>query len=144
MASAQGIHVINTIKGIQAHFDYSTYPINMYTTPEIAQIGMTEQKIKEEGYDYKISEFPLSANGKALIENNTEGLIRMLSDKKYGQVLGVQVVAENATDMIAEAGAYLKVEATVYDVAHTIHAHPTVSEIFFEVGFDAMDKAIHK
>lgn len=144
MASAQGIHVINAIKGIQAHFDYSTYPINMYTTPEIAQIGMTEQKIKEEGYDYKISEFPLSANGKALIENNTEGLIRLLSDKKYGQVLGVQVVAENATDMIAEAGAYLKVEATVYDVAHTIHAHPTVSEIFFEAGFDAMDKAIHK
>lgn len=144
MASAQGIHVINAIKGIKAHFDYSTYPINMYTTPEIAQIGMTEQKIKEEGYDYKISEFPLSANGKALIENNTEGFIRLLSDKRYGQVLGVQIVAENATDMIAEAGAYLKVEATVYDVANTIHAHPTVSEIFFEAGFEAMDKAIHK
>lgn len=144
MASAQGIHVINAIKGIQAHFDYSTYPINMYTAPEIAQIGLTGQQIKNEGYDYKISEFPLSANGKALIENNTEGFIRLLSDKKYGQVLGVQIVAENATDMIAEAGAYLKVEATVYDVANTIHAHPTVSEIFFEAGFDAMDKAIHK
>ena len=116
----------------------------MYTTPEIAQIGLTEQQIKNEGYDYKISEFPLSANGKALIENNTEGFIRLLSDKKYGQVLGVQIVAENATDMIAEAGAYLKVEATVYDVANTIHAHPTVSEIFFEAGFDAVDKAIHK
>lgn len=144
MASAQGIHVVNTIKGIKAHFDYSTYPINMYITPEIAQIGLTEQQIKTEGYDYKVSEFPLSANGKALIENNTEGFIRLLSDKKYGQVLGVQIVAENATDMIAEAGAYLKVEATVYDVANTIHAHPTVSEIFFEAGFDAMDKAIHK
>ncbi len=144
MASAQGIHVVNAIKGIKAHFDYSTYPINMYTTPEIAQIGLTEKQIKTEGYDYKVSEFPLSANGKALIENNTEGFIRLLSDKKYGQVLGVQIVAENATDMIAEAGAYLKVEATVYDVANTIHAHPTVSEIFFEAGFDAMDKAIHK
>ncbi len=144
MASAQGIHVVNAIKGIKAHFDYSTYPINMYTTPEIAQIGMTEQKIKEEGYDYKVNEFPLSANGKALIENNTEGFIRLLSDKKYGQVLGVQIVAEHATDMIAEAAAYLKVEATVYDVANTIHAHPTVSEIFFEAGFDAMDRAIHK
>lgn len=144
MASAQGIHVINQIKGIKAYFNYSTYPINMYTTPEIAQIGLTEQQIKAEGYDYKVSEFPLSANGKALIENNTEGFIRLLSDKKYGQVLGVQIVAENATDMIAEAGAYLKVEATVYDVANTIHAHPTVSEIFFEAGFDAVDKAIHK
>ena len=144
MASAQGIHVVNAIKGVKASFDYSTYPINMYTSPEISQIGMTEEMIKEEGYEYKINEFPLSANGKAMIEGNTEGFIRMLSDKKYGQVLGVQIVGKHATDMIAEAGAYLKVEGTVYDVANTIHAHPTVSEIYFEVGFDAFDKAIHK
>lgn len=144
MASAQGIHVVNAIKGIKASFDYSTYPINMYTSPEISQIGMTEEMIKEEGYEYKVNEFPLSANGKAMIEGNTEGFIRMLSDKEYGQVLGVQIVGKHATDMIAEAGAYLKVEATVYDVANTIHAHPTVSEIYFEVGFDAFDQAIHK
>lgn len=144
MASAQGVHVINTIKGIAANFDFATYPINMYTTPEVAQVGMTEEQVKVEGFDYKISEFPLSANGKALIENNTEGFIRMISDKKYGQVLGVQIVAENATDMISEAAAYMKVEGTIFDVANTIHAHPTVSEIFFEVGFEAMDKAIHK
>ena len=78
MASAQGIHVVNAIKGIKASFDYSTYPINMYTSPEIAQIGMTEEMIKDEGYEYKVNEFPLSANGKALIEGNTEGSIRML------------------------------------------------------------------
>ena len=144
MASAQGIHVVNTIKGVKASFDYSTYPINMYTSPEISQIGMTEEMIKEEGYEYKVNEFPLSANAKALIEGNSEGFIRMLSEKKYGQVLGVQIVGKHATDMIAEAGAYLKVEGTVYDVANTIHAHPTVSEIYFEVGFDAFDQAIHK
>ncbi len=144
MASAQGIHVVNTIKGVKASFDYSTYPINMYTSPEISQIGMTEEMIKEEGYEYKVNEFPLSANAKALIEGNSEGFIRMLSEKKYGQVLGVQIVGKHATPMIAEAGAYLKVEGTVYDVANTIHAHPTVSEIYFEVGFDAFDQAIHK
>jgi len=144
MATTQGIHVVNAIKGIKASFDYPTYPINMYTSPEISQIGMTEEMIKEEGYDYKVNEFPLSANGKAMIEGNTEGFIRMLSDKKYGQVLGVQIVGKHATDMIAEAGAYLKVEGTIYDVANTIHAHPTVSEIYFEVGFDAFDQAIHK
>jgi dihydrolipoamide dehydrogenase len=143
MASAQGIHVVNAIKGVKANFDYSTYPINMYTSPEISQIGMTEEMIREEGYEYKVNEFPLSANAKAMIEGNTEGFIRMLSEKKYGQVLGVQIVGKHATDMIAEAGAYLKVEGTVYDVANTIHAHPTVSEIYFEVGFDAFDKAIH-
>ena len=99
----------------------------MYTSPEISQIGMTEEMIKEEGYEYKVNECPLSANAKALIEGNSEGFIRMLSEKKYGQVLGVQIVGKHATDMIAEAGAYLKVEGTVYDVANTIHAHPTVS-----------------
>jgi len=144
VASAQGIHVVNFIKGIKVNFDIGTYPINMYTVPEIAQTGMTEQEIKEAGIDYKISEFPLSANAKAMIEGNTEGFIRMISDKKYGQVLGIQIVAANATDMIAEAGAFMSVEATVYDVARTIHAHPTVSEIYMEAGFEAFDQAIHK
>jgi dihydrolipoamide dehydrogenase len=144
MASAQGIHIVNKIKGVKSNFDYSSYPINMYTSPEVSQIGLTEQMIKEEGYEYKINEFPLSANAKALIEGSSEGFIRMLSDKKYGQVLGVQIVAKHATDMIAEAGAYLRMEGSIYDVANTIHAHPTVSEIYFEVGFDAFDKAIHK
>ncbi len=144
MASAQGIHIVNKIKGVKSNFDYSSYPINMYTSPEISQIGLTEEMIKEEGYEYKINEFPLSANAKALIEGSSEGFIRMLSDKKYGQVLGVQIVAKHATDMIAEAGAYLRMEGSIYDVANTIHAHPTVSEIYFEVGFDAFDKAIHK
>ena len=144
MASAQGIHVVNKIKGIKSNFDYSSYPINMYTSPEISQIGLTEEMIKEEGYDYKINEFPLSANAKAMIEGSSEGFIRMISDKEYGQVLGVQIVGKHATDMIAEAGAYLRMEGSIYDVANTIHAHPTVSEIYFEVGFDAFDKAIHK
>ena len=144
MASAQGIHIVNKIKGVKSNFDYSSYPINMYTSPEVSQIGLTEEMIKEEGYEYKINEFPLSANAKALIEGSSEGFIRMLSDKKYGQVLGVQIVAKHATDMIAEAGAYLRMEGSIYDVANTIHAHPTVSEIYFEVGFDAFDKAIHK
>ena len=144
LASAQGIFVINNIKGIKSKFDGELYPINMYTYPEIAQIGMSEKLIKEEGIDYKVNEFPLSANGKALIEGNTEGFIRMLSDKKFGQVLGVQIVAANATDMISEAAAIMTMDGTIYDVAQIIHAHPTVSEIFMEVGFDAIDKAIHK
>ena len=144
VASAQGIHVINTIKGIESTFDGQIYPINMYTVPEISQVGMTEQEIIATGLEYKVNEFPLSANGKAMIEGNTEGYIRMLSDVKYGQVLGVQIIAANATDMIGEATILMATEGTIYDVANTIHAHPTVSEIFMEVGFDAIDKAIHK
>jgi dihydrolipoamide dehydrogenase len=142
IASAQGLWVINKIKGIQFDFNVLNFPLNLYTVPEMAQIGMTEKQLEEEGIEYKISELPFSANGKALIEGSAEGFMRLLSDKKYGQVLGVQIVAVNATDMIAEASAFMQVEGTIYDVAQTIHAHPTISEIFTETGFDAMNKAI--
>lgn len=144
VGSAQGLFVVNSLKGVDAALDLKKYPMNIYMYPEIAQIGMTEQELAAEGYDYKVSSFPLSANGKALINGDTEGEVRILSEKKYGEVMGVQIIAENATDMIAEASAYMSLEATIYDVASTIHAHPTVSEIFMEAGFEAVDKAIHK
>ncbi len=144
IGSAEGMHVVNHIKGIKQKLDLKKYPMNMYTVPEAAQIGFTEEEAKAEGYDYKVSEFPMSANGKALTEGQLEGFVRIISDKKYGEVLGVQIVASNATDMIAEAAAYMELEATVYDVAQTVHAHPTISEVFMEAGFEAVDKAIHK
>lgn len=143
-ASAQGLHVINFISGIKKLFDKSKFPINIYTYPEMAQIGLTEYEVKNEGYNYKISEFPLSANGKAMIEGQRDGVVRMISEKKYGEVLGVQIIANNATDLIAEAGVLMQLEGTVYDVANTIHAHPTVSEVYMESGFDAFDQPIHK
>ncbi len=144
IGSAEGLHVVNHIKGIKQKLDIKKYPINMYTVPEAAQIGLTEADIKEQGYEYKISEFPMSANGKAMTEGNLDGFVRILSETKYGEVLGVQIVAPNATDLIAEASAYLEMEATIYDVAQTVHAHPTISEVFMEAGFEAVDKAIHK
>ncbi|MDO9510784.1 MAG: dihydrolipoyl dehydrogenase [Bacteroidales bacterium] len=143
VGSAQGLFVVNYIKGIREEVDFSKYPMNMYSNPEIAQIGYTEQQLKEMNLDYKVSEFPLSANGKAMAEGHTEGFVRMLSEVKYGEVLGVQIVAPNATDMIAEAAAFMQVESTIYDVAKTIHAHPTISEVFMEAGFSAVDQPIH-
>jgi dihydrolipoamide dehydrogenase len=143
-ASAQGMFVVNRIGGVKEEFDFKKIPLNMYTYPEIAQVGMTESELKEEGVDYKVNEFPLTANGKALIEGETDGLIRMLSEKKYGEVIGVQIVAANATDMISEASVLMQMEGTVYDVANTIHAHPTVSEVYMESGFAAFDQPIHQ
>jgi len=143
-ASAQGIHAVNVISGIWKTFDFTKFPVNIYTYPEIAQIGLSESEINADNIDYKVSEFPITANGKALIEEQTEGLIRLLSEKKYGEVLGVQIIAEHATDMISEASAFMQLEGTIYDVANTIHAHPTVSEIFMESGFSALDQPIHK
>ncbi len=144
IASAQGLHVINKLMGVDSVLDIKKYPLNMYSVPEIAQIGSTEAQLKKIGVAYKVSEFPLSANGKAMAEGNTEGFIRILSEVKYGEVLGVQIAAAHATDLIAEASAFMQVESTVYDVANTVHAHPTISEVFMEAGFEAVDRAIHK
>ncbi len=144
VGSAQGLNVVNRIRGINEKLDMLKIPLNMYTVPEAAQIGRTEEEIKVAGYDYKISEFPLSANGKAQTEGSTEGFVRILSETKYGEVLGVQIIAPNATDMINEASAYMQLESTVYDIARTVHTHPTVSEVFMEAGFEAVDRAIHK
>jgi dihydrolipoamide dehydrogenase len=144
IASAQGLFVVNRLKGVTTELDLKKYPLNMYTVPEIAQIGRTEAELKEQGIKYKVSEFPLSANGKAMTEGTDEGFIRILSEVKYGEVLGVQIAAANATDLIAEATAFMQVESTVYDVAKTIHAHPTISEVFMEASLDAFGEALHK
>jgi dihydrolipoamide dehydrogenase len=138
--SAQGQFVINHIMGIKGGIELGLYPINLYTFPEIAQIGATEQILQEEEIEYNISEYPLSMNAKAMIAGNTDGVVRILSESKLGEVMGVQIIAEHATDMIAEAGAFMEMEATVYDVARTVHAHPTISEVFMEAGFEASSK----
>ena len=143
-ASAQGIFVINKIQGVSGNLDIKQFPVNVYTYPEMSQIGYTEEQVRELEIEYRIGEFPMTANGKALAEDAGEGFIRILSEKKFGEVLGVQIVAANATDLIAEAAAFMSVEATVYDVARTVHAHPTISEVFLEAGMDAADKPIHK
>ncbi len=144
-ASVQGLHAVNVINGIDEEgYSGERFPVNIYTYPEMAQVGFTEEQVREMGNEYKVNEFPLNANGKALTQGESDGMVRLLSDKKYGEVLGVQVVAPHATDMIAEAALLMRMEGTVYEVAQTVHAHPTVSEIFMEAGFDAFEQPIHK
>jgi len=143
-ASAQALAAVNHILGITETMETSRVPLTIYTDPEIAQIGKTEQELAAAGEEYKVNEFPLSANGKALTEGNAEGIMRIISEPKYGEVLGVQIIAHNATDMISEAAAYMAVESTVWDVARTMHAHPTVSEVFLEAGSDAAGTPVHK
>lgn len=143
-ASAQGLAAVNHILGIAETMETERVPLTIYTDPEIAQLGKTEQQLKDESTDYKVNEFPLSANGKALAEGNPEGILRIISEPKYGEVLGVQIIAHNATDLISEASAYMAVESTVWDVAHTMHAHPTISEVFLEAGEDAAGMPVHK
>jgi dihydrolipoamide dehydrogenase len=143
-ASAQAMAAVNHILGIPETMETDRVPLTIYTDPEIAQIGMTEQQLTADGTEYKVNEFPLSANGKALTEAQPEGILRIISEPKYGEVLGVQIIAHNATDLISEASAYMAVESTVWDVAHTMHAHPTISEVFLEAGEDAIGSPVHK
>ncbi len=143
-ASAQALAAVNHILGITETMETERVPLTLYTDPEIAQIGKTEQQLTAEGTEYKVNEFPLSANGKALTEGQPEGILRIISEPKYGEVLGVQIISHNATDLISEAAAYMAVESTVWDVAHTMHAHPTISEVFLEAGADATGKPVHK
>ena len=134
VASAQALEVIDSIMGVDLPDEERRYPLNIYTDPELAQIGMTEAQIKAQGIDYQVKQYSMSANGKALTEGSSEGFIRIIHETKYNQVLGVQMVSANATDLISEAGILMELEGSTYELARTIHAHPTVSEIYMDAG----------
>ncbi len=143
-ASAQGTAAVSHMAGLEDPLDYNQIPKNIYMDPEIATVGLSEEEVRQQGIGYRVGEFSLSVNGKALAEGNTEGFVKVLAEDRYGEVIGVHVVAANATDLISEAVAHLKLEATLEDVARVIHAHPTLSEAFWEASFDALDRPLHK
>ncbi|ERJ11512.1 dihydrolipoyl dehydrogenase [Haloplasma contractile] len=143
VASAEGIVAVETIMGKESSIDYGRVPSCIYGFPEIGFVGETEQRAKENGHDVIVSTFPLSANGKALAEGESDGFIKIVADKQYGEVLGVHILAPNATDMIAEAVTTMELEGTVHELASSIHPHPTLSEIVMEAAHGAIDQPIH-
>jgi dihydrolipoamide dehydrogenase len=143
-ASTQGSCAVNHITGIEEHIDYSKMPENIYLDPEIAVVGKTEEELIAGKIAYKKGEFPMSVNGKAMAEYNTEGFVKVLADEKYGEVLGVHIVAARAIDMISEAVLAMQLEGTLEDVARVVHAHPSMSETFLEAGFSALDRPLHQ
>jgi dihydrolipoamide dehydrogenase len=143
VASAQGIVAVENIMGKPSKIDYRRVPAGIYGSPEIAYVGYTEQELKRDGKKYKSSKFPISANGKALAEGESEGFVKVLIDPKYGEILGMHILAQNATDIIAEAVVTMELEGTVHEVAKAIHPHPTLSEIMMEVAHGAVSKPIH-
>lgn len=143
VASAEGIIAVENILGNEKTIDYHKVPSGIYGFPEIAMVGLTEKEAIEQNIDFKISKFPLSASGKALAENNTEGFIKIIADKKYGEILGMHILAPHATDLISEAVVAMELEGTIYEIANAIHPHPTLSEAIMEAAHGAIDKAIH-
>lgn len=143
VASAEGITAVNNIVGIKDSLNYDRVPYGIYGIPEIAYVGLNEEEAIEQSRDYKISIFPLSANGKALADGESEGFIKLIVDKEYGEIIGMHILASNATDMISEAVTTMELEGTVFELSKAIHPHPTLSEIIMEAAQGAIDKAIH-
>ena len=144
MASAEGILAVEHIAGKEVHpINYDLTPSATYCYPEVASVGLTEKKAKERGYDVKIGIFPFSAVLKAKISDEGIGMIKVVSDKKYDEVLGIHMVGPHATELLAEACVALRLEITTEELGRTIHAHPTLSEIVKEGAEAALGTPIH-
>jgi dihydrolipoamide dehydrogenase len=144
VASAEGVVAVEHMAGKETRpLNYDQVPGCTYTSPEVASIGLSEARARERGYDVAVGKFPFSANGKARVLNETSGFVKIVGEKKYDEVLGVHIVGPRATELIAEAGAALKLEATSEELIRTIHAHPTLSEAMHEAAEAVEGKPIH-
>lgn len=144
VASAEGVVAVEHMAGKEARpLNYDQVPGCTYCSPEVASIGLTEAKAGERGYDVAVGKFPFTAVGKARIINEATGFVKIVAEKKYDEVLGVHIVGPHATELIAEAGAALRLEATSEELVRTIHAHPTLSEAIHEAAEAVGGHAIH-
>jgi dihydrolipoamide dehydrogenase len=144
VASAEGILCVEKIKGMDVSpLDYENVPGCTYCSPEIASVGLTEDKAIEAGYEIKVGKFPFSASGKAQASGKSDGFVKVIFDSKYGEWLGCHMIGEGVTDMIAEAVLGRKLETTGHEVLKAIHPHPTMSEAVMEAVADAYGEVIH-
>ncbi len=142
-AEDEGIAVAENIAGQSGHVNYNTIPGVIYTTPEVASIGKTEEQLKDEKIDYKIGKFSFMANSRAKAIDDTEGFVKILADAKTDKVLGAHLIGPHAGELIAEIGVAMEFGASSEDIARTCHAHPTFSEAVKEAALSVDKRAIH-
>jgi dihydrolipoamide dehydrogenase len=147
VASAQGIVAAEHIAGHETRpirdTDYIFMPRCTYCRPQVASIGYTEAQAKEKGYEIKVGKFPFIANGKALGQNEREGFIKIIADAKYGEILGAHLVGPEVTELLPELALAHTWELTTEEIARTVHAHPTLSEVLMEAAHAVEGQAIH-
>ena len=144
VASAEGILCVEKITGHDVEpLNYSNIPGCTYCSPEIASVGLTEEKAKELGYEVKVGKFPFSASGKASAAGHKDGFVKVVFDAKYGEWLGCHMIGYNVTEMIAEAVVARRLETTGMEILKSVHPHPTMSEAVMEAVADAYDEVIH-
>ena len=142
-ASAMGEVAAENICGHDSVYVEKTNPTCVYIEPEAASVGLTEEQCKAQGIDYKVGKFPMAANGKALILNGGEGLVKIIAGKEYGEILGMHIIGPRATDLIAEGALAIGEEMTLDELINPIHSHPPVTETMREAALHAEKRAIH-
>ena len=135
--------VAENIAGQSGHVNYDTIPGVIYTTPEVASIGKTEEQLKEKNIQYKIGKFSFMANSRAKVNDETDGFVKILADKKTDKVLGVHIVGPDAGNLISELALAMEFGASSEDIARTCHAHPTLTEAVKEAALAVDKRPIH-
>jgi dihydrolipoamide dehydrogenase len=143
VAMAQGEVAVENALGREAEMDYRAVPSVTFSHPQVASVGLTEEQARATGQPIKVGRFPFAATSKAVVIGDTAGMVKVVAESHYGQVLGVHMIGPDVTDLIAEAALAIMMEATIEDVAATIHAHPTLPEAFKEATLDVDQRAIH-
>ena len=141
--SKEGVVAAAVIAGMPDEYDAKCVPAVVFTAPEMASVGLTEEQCKEQGLDYVTGSFPFAASGRAMTLMETEGLVKIIADAKTDELLGVHMVGPEVTELIAEATLALEMGATAEDIARTIHAHPTLPEAFMEAAESIHGMAVH-
>jgi len=142
-AEEEGIACVEIINGQKTHMNYDTMPAIVYTNPEVASVGKTEEQLKESKTEYKVGKFPFMANGRALTTSSTEGFVKILVDKKTDSILGAHIIGHDAGQLIAEIVTAMEFGGSAEDIARICHAHPTTSEAVKESALNADGRAIH-
>jgi dihydrolipoamide dehydrogenase len=139
----EGVMVAELIAGQAGHCNYDAVPWVIYTHPEIAWVGKTEQQLQSAGIEYRAGKIPFSANGRALGQGDTTGFVKMLADARTDRILGVHVIGTNASELISEAVVAMEFHASSEDIARIVHAHPTLSEAMHEAALDVDKRPLH-
>jgi dihydrolipoamide dehydrogenase len=142
-AEEEGVAVAEILSGQSGHVNYEVIPSVVYTAPEVASVGKTEEQLKEDGVAYKVGKFPFTANGRAKVNRTTEGFVKILSDAVTDRVLGVHIIGPDAGTMIAEAAVLMEFGGSAEDLARTCHAHPTLNEAVKEAALAVEKRPIH-
>jgi dihydrolipoamide dehydrogenase len=143
VAYKEGVVAAENACGHPASMDYRSVPACVFTDPEIASVGLTEAEAREQGYEVMVGTFPFAANAKATIFGERQGFVKVVSESRFGELLGMHIVGPHASDLILEGGLALSMEATCDEIDATIHAHPTLGEAIAEAVLAARGQALH-